>query len=86
MVDKRKAMVLASFVGDSLALGAHWIYDVFEIIHPAGLMDREGRVDGMDRFQILCSNSHGISFGCFPDGRSMATPALGRCPAGGVMI
>ena len=41
MVDKRKAMVLASFVGDSLALGAHWIYDVFEINR------RFGRVENL---------------------------------------
>ncbi len=27
MEEKAKAMVLASFAGDSLALGAHWIYD-----------------------------------------------------------
>ena len=27
MTDKAKAMVMASFLGDSLALGAHWIYD-----------------------------------------------------------
>lgn len=31
MEDKAKAMVLASFVADSLALGAHWIYDVNDI-------------------------------------------------------
>jgi ADP-ribosylglycohydrolase len=31
MEDKAKAMVIASFVGDSLALGAHWIYDTTEI-------------------------------------------------------
>jgi ADP-ribosylglycohydrolase len=31
MKERAKAMVLASFAGDSLALGAHWIYDVDEI-------------------------------------------------------
>ena len=31
MNDKAKAMVLASFIGDSLALGAHWIYSVEKI-------------------------------------------------------
>ena len=31
MEDKARAMVLASFVADSLALGAHWIYDADEI-------------------------------------------------------
>lgn len=31
METKRSAMVLASFVADSLALGAHWIYDTNEI-------------------------------------------------------
>ncbi len=29
--DKRKALLLTSFAADSLALGAHWIYDVEEI-------------------------------------------------------
>jgi ADP-ribosylglycohydrolase len=31
MDEKARAMVIASFVGDSLALGAHWIYDTIEI-------------------------------------------------------
>ncbi len=31
MNDKAKAMVLTSFIGDSLALGAHWIYSVEKI-------------------------------------------------------
>ena len=31
LTDKRKAMVLASFAGDSLALGVHWIYDTEEL-------------------------------------------------------
>jgi len=31
MLDKAKTMVLASFVGDSLALGVHWIYDASKI-------------------------------------------------------
>ena len=30
-MDKPTAMVLGSFIGDSLALGAHWIYDAKEI-------------------------------------------------------
>lgn len=29
--EKHRGMVVASFVGDSLALGAHWIYDIHEI-------------------------------------------------------
>lgn len=41
MAHERKAMVLASFLGDSLALGAHWIYDVFEI------KSRFGRVENL---------------------------------------
>lgn len=41
MQDKAEAMVLASFAADSLALGAHWIYDTGEI-------DRKfGRVEGL---------------------------------------
>lgn len=39
MTDHRKAMVLAAFAADSLALGAHWIYDTKEIV------DRFGRVE-----------------------------------------
>lgn len=39
MKNKAKAMVLASFVADSLALGAHWIYDT------AIIRERWGRVD-----------------------------------------
>lgn len=31
MADNAKAMVLASFIGDSLALPAHWIYDTIQI-------------------------------------------------------
>lgn len=31
MISKARAMVLASFVADSLALGARWIYDIREI-------------------------------------------------------
>lgn len=31
MISKERAMVLASFVADSLALGAHWIYDTQEL-------------------------------------------------------
>ncbi|MGA2732770.1 MAG: ADP-ribosylglycohydrolase family protein [Syntrophobacteraceae bacterium] len=41
MQDKAEAMVLASFAADSLALGAHWVYDIGEI-------DRKfGRVEGL---------------------------------------
>lgn len=40
MKDKLKAMVLGSFIGDSLALGAHWIYDVDEIEHALGRVDK----------------------------------------------
>ena len=36
-----QAMVLASFVGDSLALGVHWIYDTAEI------SSRIGRIDSL---------------------------------------
>lgn len=41
MKEKTQAMVLASFLGDSLALGAHWIYD------PGEIADRFGRVDSL---------------------------------------
>ncbi|MFP5221427.1 MAG: ADP-ribosylglycohydrolase family protein [Acidobacteriota bacterium] len=41
MIDTAKAMVLGSFVGDSLALGVHWIYDQAQI---ARLHDR---IDGL---------------------------------------
>ena len=40
-MDNRKALLLASFAADSLALGAHWIYDVQEI------EKRFGRVEGL---------------------------------------
>jgi ADP-ribosylglycohydrolase len=39
MEDKAKTMVLASFVGDSLALGVHWIYDVHRIETQYGRVD-----------------------------------------------
>ncbi len=38
--DKAKAMVLASFVADAHALGAHWIYNTDEIKDTLGLVDR----------------------------------------------
>lgn len=39
MAEKHSGMVLASFVGDSLALGAHWIYDILEIKHRFGRVE-----------------------------------------------
>jgi ADP-ribosylglycohydrolase len=39
MRDRLKAMVLGSFTGDSLALGAHWIYDVDELERVLGRVD-----------------------------------------------
>ena len=41
MTTATKAMVLASFAADSLALGAHWIYDTAEIRR------KFGRVEGL---------------------------------------
>ena len=40
MTSKATAMVLASFAADSLALGAHWIYDTDEIDRQIGRVDR----------------------------------------------
>ncbi len=40
MHDRLKAMVLGSFIGDSLALGVHWIYDVDEIERRFGRVER----------------------------------------------
>ena len=40
MKDNVQAMVLASFVADSLALGAHWIYDTKEIEQRLGRVDQ----------------------------------------------
>ena len=40
MKKKAEAMVLASFVADSLALGAHWIYDTAVIDNEFGRVDR----------------------------------------------
>jgi ADP-ribosylglycohydrolase len=39
MHDKRKAMVMASFAADALALGVHWIYDIDEIYENHGTVD-----------------------------------------------
>lgn len=39
MREKVTAMVMASFLGDSLALGAHWIYDTGEIKRRFGRVD-----------------------------------------------
>jgi ADP-ribosylglycohydrolase len=36
MEEKARAMVMASFVADSLALGVHWIYDTIEIENRIG--------------------------------------------------
>ena len=40
MMDTAKTMVLASFAADSLALGAHWIYDTQKIVDLFGRVDR----------------------------------------------
>jgi ADP-ribosylglycohydrolase len=39
MREKADAMVMAAFIGDSLALGAHWIYDVDRIRKEFGRVD-----------------------------------------------
>lgn len=39
MTDNAKAMVLGSFLGDSLALGVHWIYDQNQIAQAHGRLD-----------------------------------------------
>jgi ADP-ribosylglycohydrolase len=39
MREKADAMVMAAFIGDSLALGAHWIYDVERIHKAFGTVD-----------------------------------------------
>ncbi|MBW2090829.1 MAG: ADP-ribosylglycohydrolase family protein, partial [Deltaproteobacteria bacterium] len=39
MNDKGKAMVMASFLADSLALGVHWIYDTKQIEDDFGRVD-----------------------------------------------
>ena len=39
MEGNKKAMVLASFVADSLALGMHWIYNTARIEHTFGRID-----------------------------------------------
>ena len=39
MADNAKSMVLGSFVGDSLALGVHWIYDQAQIAKAHGRLD-----------------------------------------------
>ena len=36
MQDNARAMVLASFAADSLALGVHWIYDASKIANEYG--------------------------------------------------
>jgi ADP-ribosylglycohydrolase len=40
MKDKARASVMASFAADSLALGAHWIYDTADIDEKIGRVDR----------------------------------------------
>lgn len=39
MKEKARAMVLASFIGDSQALGAHWIYDTEKIAREFGRVE-----------------------------------------------
>ena len=39
METNAEAMVMASFVADSLALGAHWIYDIERISESLGRVD-----------------------------------------------
>lgn len=39
MSEKAKAMVLGSFIGDSLALGAHWIYSTERIVREFGRVE-----------------------------------------------
>jgi ADP-ribosylglycohydrolase len=39
MKENAEAMVLASFLGDSLALGAHWIYDADRILRDFGRVE-----------------------------------------------
>jgi len=40
MTDNAKAMVMAAFAGDSLALGVHWIYDTGAIAEHFGRVDQ----------------------------------------------
>jgi ADP-ribosylglycohydrolase len=40
MTDKKKAMVLGSFVGDALALGVHWVYNTRVIDKKFGVVDQ----------------------------------------------
>ena len=39
MLNKGKSMVMASFLADALALGAHWIYDSEKISETFGRVD-----------------------------------------------
>ena len=39
MDDKSKAMVLASFIADSLSMGVHWIYDTDKLARDFGTVD-----------------------------------------------
>ncbi|MDH3950637.1 MAG: ADP-ribosylglycohydrolase family protein, partial [Deltaproteobacteria bacterium] len=39
MQDNARAMVLASFAADSLALGVHWIYDASKIANEYGRVE-----------------------------------------------
>ena len=39
MKDKRKAMVMGAFIGDALALGAHWVYNTHVIDKKFGRLD-----------------------------------------------
>ena len=40
MTDKRKAMLLGSFIGDALALGVHWVYNTHVIDRKFGVVDQ----------------------------------------------
>lgn len=40
-MENTRAMVLASFAADALALSAHWIYDTDKIDKEYGLIDQQ---------------------------------------------
>ncbi len=39
MKDKLRAMVMGAFIGDALALGAHWVYNTHVIVKKFGVLD-----------------------------------------------